>query len=389
MKNFKFNDESVIVSLDIGTTSIRCAIIQKDTELPLELLGFSEKPCYGFNEGKVTDFNEVRDKLSEVMEEAEKQAQKSFTEAWLGFSTPFHSFSSRGMVALPTREVTLKDIDLALDTACAVPLPSNHVRIHSNPQSFYVDDQDSVLNPLGLSGLRLETQVHIVTVPEIYCQDMTKVLKSLGCFPKGFIHNLVAYGEHLLDSRQKSQGICICDIGHKSSRILVYKDMQVVDMFSLPFGGEVFHLALSSEFKISLDQAEELKKSYISFSGNSEEEQLELPNSGVFVSRKAFREVLERTLRPFFEGIKESLISKNLKTPAGIVWTGQTAYAEGFLDFAQFQTGLISSHPRNFISNDFKKTNTFAIAAEAYKNNRLFKQKKIFPVSWDKIKEFF
>ena len=205
MARFKLNNENVIVSLDAGTSSIRCAVIQKDEELTPELLAYSEKPCQGLDEGRVVDFNEVIPIVGEVLEETEKLSKTSFSELWIGLSCDFHSFSSQGMTVLPSREVTKKDMALAIQTACAVPISSHHIRIHNNPQSFHIDSQSEVINPLGLSGLRLETLVHIVTIPEFHCQDLMKVLKAVGCTPKGFIHNLVAFAGNLTDLRQKKK----------------------------------------------------------------------------------------------------------------------------------------------------------------------------------------
>ena len=179
MGRFKINNENVIVSLDAGTSHVRCAVIQKGGERPLELLAYSEKPCRGLDEGRVVDFNEVIPVVGAVLEEAEELSKTGFSGLWVGLSGAFHSFSSQGMTALPAREVTRKDVALAVHTACAVPIPSNHVRIHNNPQSFNMDNQCEVANPLGLSGLRLETQVHIVTIPEFYCRDISKVLKAV------------------------------------------------------------------------------------------------------------------------------------------------------------------------------------------------------------------
>ena len=393
MTRFKLNNENVIVSLDVGTSTVRCAVIQKDEELPTELLAYSEQPCQGLDEGRVVDFNEVIPTVGEVLEKAEELSKTSFSELWVGLSGAFHSFSSQGMTALPSREVTKKDIALAVHTACAVPIPSHHVKIHNNPQSFRIDSQNEVINPLGLSGLRLETQVHIVTIPEFYCQDLTKVLKTVGCTPKGFIHNLMAFASHLTDPRQKKNGVCLCDIGHRSSRVMVYHQGKIKDMFRIPFGGEHLSLAISERFKISLEEAEILKTQQGSFASHSiaDDEQIEAGNEGLFIACNAFAEVLENTIQQLFESIRQRLELKHAlhHINSGIIWTGQTAFVPGFLELARSRTGLAASHPRPFISNDFKKTNTFTIAREAYSKEQFQTQKMPFASRWTKLMEFF
>ena len=393
MARFKLNNENVIVSLDAGTSSIRCAVIQKDEDLSTELLAYSEKPCQGLDEGRVVDFNEVIPIVGEVLEEAETLSKTSFSELWVGLSGDFHSFPSRGMTVLPTREVTKKDIALAIQTACAVPIPSHHTRIHNNPQSFHIDNQSEVINPLGLSGLRLETQIHIVTIPEFYCQDLTKVLKAVGCTPKGFIHNLVAFAGHLTDLRQKKNGVCLCDIGYRSSRAIVYHQGKITDMFRIPFGGEHLSLAISERFKISLEEAEALKTKQGSFASHSisDEEQIETGEEGLFIACNAFSEVLENTIKQLFSSLRQRLELKHAlhHINSGIIWTGQTAFVPGFLELARSRTGLAASYPRPFISNDFKKTTTFTIAQEAARKENLQIQKTPFTSHWTKLKDFF
>ena len=395
MARFKLNNENITVSLDAGTSALRLAVIQKNGQLFPELLAYSERPCQGLlDEGRVVDFNGFISVLGEALEEAEDLSKTGFSELWVGLSGAFHAFSSRGMTALPSREVTKKDIALAVHTACAVPIPSHHIRIQSNPQSFSIDNQNEVVNPLGLSGLRLETQVHIVTVPEFYCQDLTKVLKAMGCAPRGFVHNLVAFANHLTDLRQKKNGVCLCDIGQKSSRVIVCQRGKISDMFRIPFGGEHLSLALAERFKISLESAESLKIKQGAFANRHPgggNEQVEAGNEGLFISYSAFVGVLESAIARLFKDIRKRLELKHKPDHinSGIIWTGATAFVPGFLELARSRTGLPASHPRPFISNDFKKTETFAIAQEGFMKEKFQTQKVPFTSRWTKLKELF
>ena len=206
MVQFKINNQNVMAALDIGDSSLRCVVAYKEPSSPLEILAYVEEESKGLQRGRVIDFHSAVPSIGKILESAEEAAKTSFSELWVGLSCPFHSFSSHGMAALPLREVRKRDMDLAMETACAVPLPDRHTKIHSLPQKFSVDGEGSVRNPLGLSGLRLETTVHIVTVLQTYLKDLSKTLKFLGCSPKRFIHNLVAFSEDSLTEGSKKRG---------------------------------------------------------------------------------------------------------------------------------------------------------------------------------------
>ena len=187
MALFKLNDDSLLVSLDVGSYAVRCAVFQKSEQFPLKLLAFTEKKTSGLEESRVINFEALSLVFSEVLESAEELCKSSFSDLWLGFSPPFHSFRSQGMVALTSREVTKSDLDLAVETACAVPLSNGHIRLHGNPESFRIDNQPEVLNPLGLSGLRLETELCLVSTPQFYCRDIIKNLKIFRIYTKIFL----------------------------------------------------------------------------------------------------------------------------------------------------------------------------------------------------------
>ena len=393
MARFKFNDDNVLASLDLGSSSVRCVVSRK-TSNGLEPISFYEKECEDLEEGRIVDFHEVVPIIGEVLESSERLSNTFFSEVFLGFSAPFHSFYSHGMAALSLREVTRKDQDLALKTACAVPIPDQHIRLHSNPQEFSVDGKKGILNPLGLSGLRLEVEVHIVTVPQFYCQDMTKVLKILGCKPKGFINNLIAFGENLTSFTQKKEGVCFCDIGRKSSRLITYYRGKVVDMIRIPIGEEHFSLAIANKFKISPAEAQKLKEHWGTLQSYSidEEEQIEVEGEGLFFSYKTFTNVLEQVAKDLFKNIKHNIDSKNLTNQinSGYIFTGSTSFLKGFLEIARFHLGKPVFYPKgtDLKENNFKQMNTFAIAQQSYSFDK-FQSQDLFDSKWSKLKDLF
>ena len=379
---FKFNDDSLLVSVDVGSYEIRCAVFRKSERFPLELISFVEKKSSGIEESRVINFEDACSVFNEVLETSEELCKSSFSEVCLGFSPTFYSFRSQGMAALISREVTKSDLNLALETARAVPLPDNHICLHSNPDFFCIDGQTRVSDPLGLSGLRLEIETYLVTVPRFYCQDIMKVLKNLGYTPRFFFHNLMVFGQNLTNPQQKKKGVCLCDIGHKSTRVIVYFDNKIDMMFSIPIGGEHFSLDLTSKFNIPLEDAELLKNNegtlfFQPYEGK--EETIDFGNGSLYLSKKIFTQTLEKTAEKLLNQIKSTLIHYKLleKVSSGFLFTGNTAYIPGFNELASFYLEKPISHPNNFYES-FKQMNNWALVQQMYLENNLTNQPQRF-----------
>lgn len=395
MVQFKINNQNVVAALDTGDASLRCVVAYKEPSSPLEILAYVEEESQGLQRGRIVDFNSAVPSIGKILEAAEEASKTSFSELWVGLSCPFHSFSSQGMAALPLREVRKKDMDLAVETACAVPLPDRHVKIHSLPQMFSVDGEAPVLNPLGLSGLRLETSVHIVTILQSYYKDLTKTLKFLGCSPKGFIHNLVAFSENSLTEDQKKEGVCFCDIGCDSTQAVVYNEGRILNMFEINMGGNDFSRAVANQFKISLPEAEKLKIQYGRFFSQniSEEDQIEIGNQGLFLSYKSFIQTLEKTAIKLLHSAKEHLQSQALleNIKSGFIFTGQTAFSPGFLNLANLELGapVLQNMGSDTHSHNFKQKNTLSIIQQAFHLENMKTQKVPGNSPWAKLRELF
>lgn len=392
MTLFKFNDDNLLVSVDIGSYAIRCAVFRKGEQFPLELLAFAEKKTAGLEESRILNSDDLSLSLSEVLNSAEELCNSSFSTVWIGFSPPFHYSRSQGMLALINREVSQNDVDLCVKTACAVPLPDGHIGLHSTPESFCVDNQTDVLNPLGLSGLRLETDVRLVTTPHFYSKDLIKVLKNLGYKPLAFFHNLVAFSQNFTSPQMKKEGICFCDLGYKSTRGIVYHKGKTVKMFSIPIGGYHFSAALCTQFNISLEMAEQLKETQgqLLFSSYEKGEAPITANKDLYLSRKLFIQVLEKTTEKLLEQIKQTLTSHNLikYLSSGFMFSGGTSSIKGFTEFSSFYLGKPVSHPHK-IYEKFKPENNLALVQQAYLENKFTIPKQISSARWFVLRELF
>jgi len=394
MVRFKFNDDHILASLDLGSSSIRCAVFKKNYQR-LEPISFYEKKCQVLEEGKVNNFKALIPVIGEVLEKSEKLSNTFFSEVVVGFSTVFHSFSSYGMAALSSREVSKKDQDLALETACAVPIPYQHIQLHNHAQEFCVDGKHGITNPLGLSGLRLEVEVYIITIPQFYCQDMTKVLKALGCKPKAFVSNTFAFGNHLTDFNQKKEGVCVCDIGHKSSRLITYRNGKILDMYRIPIGGEHFSAALVQQFQISPIEAQKLKECWGHVQSHliDKEQQIELnQEEGSFLSYQIFSTTLEQVAQKLFQSIKKNMVLKNLENEigTGYVFTGSTSLLKGFLSMAKQQLGKPVMYPEGTVQNHhLGQDYALAIAQQFYLHNHQWPSRDLFDLKRFKLKDLF
>ena len=389
MSFFKLNDNRLLASVDLGSYLIKCTVFEKSDTLPLKILSTAEQKSSGLENSRITDFESFTLALSEVLSQAEELSKSSFSDVWLGFSPPFHSCKSHGMAALPRKEVSQEDLELAIQTARAVPIPDQYICLHQRPESFYVDSKQEVINPVGLSGLRLEVQVCLFNILESYKKEVHKALKILGYKPRSFFHNLMAWGEHFTSFEEKTNGVCFCDIGHASTRVIVYQKNKIQNLFSIPIGGQDLTQALADQFYLSYSSAENLKLQQgqiISHSSN-ENQSLECTETGVYVSRKNFSQCLESVFEKLLGEIKAKIGIENIEhLSTGFIFTGSSSYIKGFLEFAGFHLGRPVSH-RNVFYENFKNNQNLALIQQAYLENKL--SQKTQKDSFSFMKELF
>ncbi|MBC6415495.1 MAG: cell division protein FtsA [Bdellovibrionales bacterium] len=391
MSFFKLHDDSLLASVDIGSYEIRCAVFQKSDQLPLKILSWAEQKTLGIENSHIVDFTSFTLALSEVLSQAEERCKSSFSDLYIGFSPSFYFSKSHGMAALTRKEVLKQDLDLAIQTASAIPLPDKYICLHQRPDSFSVDSKEEIINPLGLSGLRLEVQLGLISVLKSFYQDITRAVKTLGYKPRAVFHNLISFGEHFTTQEQKQNGVCFCDIGHKRTQIISYQKNKIQNMFSLPLGGWHLTQALTKQFNISFSSAEELKQEHgqVLFNSHREEENIEYSKESIYFSRKIFSQCLEDVFENLLKQIKSQLTEETMaQLSGGFVFTGSSSYIKGFQAFADFYLGQASSHKKSFYKN-FKQDQNLALLQQAHLENKLTKitKKQVRPLSL--IRELF
>ena len=335
--------DSLLVSVDIGTykTSVLVAEAAPDG---LTVLGMGTAPSQGVRKGLVTN-----------VENAVQGLQKAVAEAEVGASCEIHNvftsvtgghvegLSSQGVVRVKNGEVSVEDVEEAVAVAQAIALPPECEILHVFPQEFLVDGQERGRQPIGASGVRLETNVHAVNVASTALQALQKCCERAGLYLNGVHFGALAAAEAVLTPEEKELGVVVLDIGAGTTSVAAFYQGAVYHTAVLPVGGENVTNDLAAGLCIPVAEAEKLKQRYgcALMSLIAPGEMIEMPRIGerdaAPLPRRKMSEIIEPRVEEIFELIRERLDFGGLldKLGAGIVLTGGSAILEGMPDLAQ------------------------------------------------------
>ena len=337
MGRFNIEDKKVTAGIDLGAVNVRCLIGVLSAD-GLTLEGASRVPHKGLYKGRIVNMKETSSALQQAIEEAEVMAGLQISQIFLGMGGDYHTFSSQGMAIISSGQVTLDDLNKAVETAKAVPLPTGHRLLHVLPKKFTVDREGPFFNPLGLSGLRLETSVMMISVPETNVQNALQCLRYAGCSAKGMILQPFATSLSLLNENEKKSGVCVLDIGQDQTCFTVVINSRVHYIGLLPIGGEDFTHDLMAELKIPRDRAEQLKKEYGNILPNTEwdNEKLteELQKWEISAQPEKINTILTARAELLFESAKAQLESLGYfsRLQEGLVLTGGASNLKGLVE---------------------------------------------------------
>lgn len=371
MNRFNIEDKKVVASIDLGATSIKY-IIGTISSDGLNIEGAVCIPHNGLYKGRIINMKETAEALREGIKETEIIAGLSISQLFVGISGNFNIFSSHGMSIIPSHQVTNEDLNKAIETAKAVALPTGHRLLHVLPKSFTVDKEGPFFNPLGLSGLRLETSVMIVSIPETTIQNTIQCLRYAGCYAKGLVLQPFATYLSLLSENEKKIGVCVVDIGQDQTYFTIIINSRVHYIGVLSMGGEDFTHDLMSELKITQDLAENLKIKYgnICTKQNLENKNITLDksqNMGTNINLQKVNSILTARTELLFEEIKTQLKSLGYfdLLEAGLVLTGGGSSLKGLVEIGRLitQKPVKKSVIKNFSGNsEIKNKNNFSTA---------------------------
>ncbi len=335
--------ENIIVGLDIGTTKI-CAVVGEITGDKINIVGIGTHPSIGLRKGVVVNIESTVESIQKAIEEAELMAGCEISAVYAGIAGGhITGFNSRGIVAIKGPEVTQQDVDRVIDAARAVAIPMDREVIHVIPQEFMIDDQGGIQNPIGMSGVRLEAKIHIVTGAVTSAHNIVKCANRSGLDVCDIVLEPLASGEAVLTDEEKDVGTALLDLGGGTSDLAIFSGKNIKHTFVLSLGGNNLTNDISIGLRASMGDAEKIKKKYgTCISRNiSADETVDVPGMGGRKPRKLQRQILGEILEPrmeeIFSLIKREVFRAGMEkiVTSGVVLTGGTSLLEGVTDVAE------------------------------------------------------
>lgn len=323
---------SLFVGIDIGSSKIVTVAAQHfPEEERINIIGVATYPSEGFKKGQIVNIDKATESLIQSIEAVERMAGYSISEAFVSLSAPhIESTNSQGVVAVanPKGEINNEDIDRVIEAARAVSLPSSREILHVIPRHFTVDGQKGVDDPVGMSGVRLEVESHIVTVSSPSVKNLTKCIDEAGVKILSFVFGGFASAESVLTETEKELGVILVDIGSSVTTLTIYSDGGPCFSKVLSMGAKNVTNDLAIGLRLSLDQAEKLKLILEKY--KDEDGDLSLKKLGIGPEEKkislktAINGIVAPRLNEIFSLIKEEIKESGFGgiTPAGLVLVG-------------------------------------------------------------------
>ncbi|MFZ5654626.1 MAG: cell division protein FtsA [Pseudomonadota bacterium] len=336
--------EQMIVGLDIGTSKVVAIVGVAGANGKLEIVGTGLHPSSGIKKGVVVNIESTVHAIQRAIEEVELMAGCQIHSVYAGIAgSHIRSLNSHGIVAIRDREVHQTDIDRVIDAARAVAIPADQEILHVLPQEFIIDNQEGVREPLGMSGVRLEAKVHLVTCAANAAQNIKKCIRRCGLEVEDIILEQLASSHAVLTEDEKQLGVCLVDIGGGTTDIAIFTDGAIRHTAVIPIAGDQVTNDIAMALRTPTAHAEELKIKYACALAQlaGPEETVKVPSVGDrpprSLSRQALAEVVEPRYDELFTLVQAELRRSGLEEliAAGIVLTGGTSKMEGVVDLAE------------------------------------------------------
>lgn len=352
----------IVASLDIGSSKIRTVVgIQEDGNPIPNIIGVGIAPSTGLRKGAVIDVEETINSLTSSLEDAERMAGEPINHVFLGIGgNNIESINSKGVIAVAKseNEISEDDVDRVLEAAQAVTIPSNRRILRIIPKTFTVDEQKGIKYPVGMTGIRLEVETHIVTGFEPTVKNLEKCVLQSGVDIDDMIPTCLAPAESVLSKRQKELGVVVVDIGCGGTSVCVFEDGATVHTAMVPVGGENVTNDVAIGLRTSIDTAEKIKIEYGSTIPEdvNDRETIDLSLLSKIdthlVSKKQVVEIIQARYHEIFLLVKDELakINRDGMLPAGIVLTGAASKMPGVIDLARETLNLPAQigFPQNY-----------------------------------------
>lgn len=351
----------VIAGLDIGSSKIRTVVgTLGEKSSDLNIIGVGVAPSMGLRKGRVIDVEEAINSISSSLEDAERMSGEPINHVFLGIGgAHLESMDSKGVIAVPDgNEITEADVDRVLEAAQAVSIPSNRRILRIIPKSFTVDEQKGIKYPVGMTGIRLEVEAHLVTGLTPAIANIEKCVHQAGVDVDDIIPTGLASAEAVLSKRQKELGVVVIDIGCGGTSVIVFEEGATLHTATVPVGGESVTNDIAIGLRTSIDTAEKIKIEYGSCTPEdiNERETIDLSLMSKIdtqtVSKRHMAEIIQARYHEIFVLVKDELakINRDGMLPAGVVLTGAGVKMPGTVDLARETLNLPVQvgFPQNF-----------------------------------------
>jgi cell division protein FtsA len=337
-------NKDLMVGIDIGTSKVVAIVGEIGPDGTINVVGLGSHPSQGMKRGVVVNIESAVASIQNAVEEAELMAGCQIYSAYTGIAgSHIRSINSHGIVAIRDREVTQTDVDRVIDAAKAVAIPADQKILHILPQEFIIDNQDSIREPIGMSGVRLEAKVHIVTGAVSAAQNIVKCLKRCGLIASDIVLEQFASSQSVLAEDEKELGVCMIDIGGGTTDIAIFTEGAIRHTAVIPIAGDQVTNDIAIALRTPTRNAEEIKlKHACALQDLADTNQMiDIPTvgdrPGRHLSKRALAEVVEARYEELFNLAAAEIRRSGLEDliAAGVVLTGGASKVEGAVELAE------------------------------------------------------
>lgn len=338
----------IIVGLDLGTTKVSAVVGEVDTD-GITILGVGNVPCRGLRKGVVSNIEWTVRSIREAIDAAQTMAGVEIRTVYAGVAgSHIRSQVSDGVCAISGREVTRADLDRVLEGARAIPVDADRMILHALPREYVVDNQDGIRDPIGMSGVRLQCRVNLVTAATSCVQNVIRCVERCGLSVADVVLEPLASSDAVLSEDEKEIGVSVIDIGGGTTDLILYADGGIAHTSVIPAGGNNITSDVAAGLRTPMAEAERLKRNYGCALGRmiADDEEIEVPGVGGHPPRRAARRLLSDIIEPRVEEIFSEARRRMEETglleqvSSGCVLTGGAALMEGMVECAEEILGM-------------------------------------------------
>ena len=337
-------DKKLIVGLDIGTSKVVAIVGEIGLDGEIEIIGIGSNPSRGMKKGVVVNIESTVQSIQRAVEEAELMAGCQIHSVYVGIAgSHVRSLNSHGIVAIKDKEVYRADLERVIDAAQAVAIPADQKILHILPQEYIIDNQEGIKEPLGMSGVRLEAKVHLVTCAVNAAQNIEKCIRRCGLEVEEIILEQLASSYSVLTDDERELGVCLVDIGGGTTDIAIFTEGSIRHTGVIPIAGDQVTNDIAMALRTPTQHAEEIKIKYACALTQlaGADDKIKVPSVGDRpprdLSRQSLAEVVEPRYDELFTLIQAELRRSGFEdmVPAGVVLTGGTSKMEGVVELAE------------------------------------------------------